>query len=308
MKQLLILTILFIIIPFFIFLFFNNKEYEEYIDTKKSDNIFVRVKIENTKQIKKIPLEDYVIGVVAGEMPVYFPEEALKAQAVAARSYVMKRIEYNKYKNYDVVNTVLHQVYLDDDHLKNVWGEKYYNYRTRIKKSVKSTKGECVFYNDKIADTLFFSTSSGFTENSVEVFGFDVPYLKSVESHWDRDVSPVFYDEKIFTKDFFCKTLEIIDCYTINVNTIETASTGRPLILDINGKQIKSRDIRTALNLRSTNLKITLKDNNIIINTKGFGHGVGMSQYGAKAMAEEGYTYDEILKHYYKNIEIKKIN
>ena len=120
------------------------------------------------------------MGVLAGEMPVYFHDEALKAQAVAARSYVLKRIIQNKNNEYDVVDSVAHQVYLDPEYLKERWKENYITNINKIRNAVFSTKGEFMVYKDKIVDALYFSTSNGFTENSEAVFGFNEPYLRSV--------------------------------------------------------------------------------------------------------------------------------
>lgn len=306
MKQLLLFTILFVVIPFFIVYFFIKEEKEIKIEFK--NNVMVRIKRDNSSNIENVDLEKYVMGVVAGEMPIWFHEEALKAQSVAARSYVMKRIEYSKDKNYDVIDTTSNQVYLDDKHLKNAWGTNYIKNKNKIVKSVTETEGECVYYNDKIADTLFFSTSNGFTENSIEVFGFEAPYLKSVESVWDEEVSPVFNDKKEYTRLNFCNTIKILNCEKITVDILKTTSTGRILSIKINDKEFKGSELVSLLKLRSNDFEISINIDNVVINTKGYGHGVGMSQYGAMAMAKKGYKYDEILNYYYKETTIKKIN
>jgi stage II sporulation protein D len=305
MKQLLSLTILFVVIPFFIFSFFVKSEKE--IDVKFDNNITVRVKRESGT-IDKVDLEKYIIGVLAGEMPIWFDEEALKAQAVAARSYVMKRIEYSKDKDYDVVDTTTNQVYLDDNHLKEAWKEDYVENKNKIIKAVMDTEKECVYYNNKIADTLFFSTSNGFTENSIDVFGFDAPYLKSVESSWDEEVSPVFNDKKEYSRNDFCNVLKILNCEKITIDILNTTKTGRILSIKINDKTFKGSEIVSLLKIRSNDFNIVINGEQITINTKGYGHGVGMSQYGALAMAQKGYKYDEILSYYYKDTTIKKIN
>jgi stage II sporulation protein D len=305
MKQLLSLTILFVVIPFFIFSFFVKSEKE--IDVKFDNNITVRVKRESGT-IDKVDLEKYIIGVLAGEMPIWFDEEALKAQAVAARSYVMKRIEYSKDKDYDVVDTTTNQVYLDDNHLKEAWKEDYVENKNKIIKAVMDTEKECVYYNNKIADTLFFSTSNGFTENSIDVFGFEAPYLRSVESNWDEEVSPVFKDKKEYFRNDFCNILKILNCGKINIDILSTTKTGRILSIKINDKTFKGSNITSLLKLRSNDFDIVINGESVTINTKGYGHGVGMSQYGALAMAQKGYKYDEILRYYYKDTSIKKIN
>ena len=304
MKKILLFSILIIIIPYIIVsIFIQDKEIKfEYVS-----NITVRVKRNEKNVIEVIPLEKYVQGVVAGEMPVSFELEALKAQAVAARSYVMKHMEYNKENDYDVVDTVVNQVYLDEDYLKEAWKDKYVEKINKIKTAIIETKGEYLLYDDKIVDALFFSTSVGKTENCEEIFDTSVPYLKSVESSWDSKTSPVFSETTTFTKkDFYEKLgLEISGKLKIKVNS--TTSTGRIKEIVINGKSFSSTEVRTKLGIKSTYFNISENDKNIVVTTKGYGHGVGMSQYGAEGMAKEGYTYDQILKYYYQGVEIKQI-
>jgi stage II sporulation protein D len=308
MKQVALISMLVLIIPFVVITFFMVEKKEpsnESPNTIKLDSkIIVRVKREASGKIENVSLEEYVVGVVAGEMPVSFHLEALKAQAVAARSYVLKRMEYNKAKEYDVVDSTLNQVYLDNNHLKEAWKNEYSNNIMKIELAVLSTKGEYIEYDGKVADALFFSTSNGFTENSEEIFGFDAPYLRSVKSVWDEETSPVFNDKKSYSLDDFYNILNLPYKNIISINILKKSSTGRILELEINGTKITGTEIVTKLSLRSNDFEITQNNNEVTINTTGFGHGVGMSQYGALGMAEKGYLYDEILKYYYQEIEI----
>jgi stage II sporulation protein D len=298
------LTLLIIIIPVFI-VFITIKETKE---QKKEDGeksrIFVRLKREETGQIEKIELEEYVIGVLAGEMPISFHLEALKAQAVAARSYVLNHIEANRSSEFDVIDTTTNQVYQDDIELRQKWQNKYEENINKLKEAVSNTRYQYLEYNGTIADALFFSTSNGFTENSEEIFSAEVPYLRSVESVWDKNTSPVFNDEKSFSIDEFYNLLGIQKSEELNINVISKSSTGRILKLSINGVQMKGSDVVTKLKIRSNDFEIKKEENIIKIITTGYGHGVGMSQYGALGMANEGYTYQEILKHYYKGVNI----
>lgn len=266
----------------------------------------IRVKRSNEK-IEEVPFEQYIIGVLAGEMPINFDMEALKAQAVASRSYVMKKMAYNKDNDYDVVDTVENQVYLDDNYLKEAWKEKYIENINKLKTAVLETKGEYLEYNNEVVEAFFFSTSSGKTENSKEIFGIESDYLKSVDSNWDSLVSPVFTSNNYFTLNDFCNKLNINCSNKIEINILNTTTTGRTKKIKINNKTYTGDKIRELLKLRSTYFTIKQIGTNIIVTTKGYGHGVGMSQYGALGMAKEGYTYDEILKHYYQGVEIKKI-
>ncbi len=303
MKKVLLITLLVIAVPFLVVsLFVRTDEIKfHYISNK-----VVRVKNVSTNEISKVPFEEYVKGVLAGEMPASFELEALKAQAVAARSYVLVQMKKNKNNDYDVVNTVTNQVYLSDKKLKENWKNEYKTKIKKVKKAVLETEGEYLSYNGEIVEALFFSTSTGKTENSEDVFSSKVPYLRSVSSTWDKS-SPVYEDTAIFDiKDFYQKLgLEYQE--KLEQQTLETTSTGRIKKIKINNTEFTGRDVATKLSLRSNCFTITQNETKIIIKTKGYGHGVGMSQYGALGMAKEGYTYDKILKHYYVGTEIKKI-
>lgn len=302
MKKILFVILLIILIPYLIV---DNLIKDEEIKFNLVTNKVVKIKREKTNTIEEIPFEEYIVGVVAGEMPVSFPDEALKAQAVAARSYVSKHMNSNK--EYDVVDSINDQVYLDESHLKNKWGKDYTKNINKLKRAVLDTKGEVITYNDEIINAFFFSTSNGKTENCEEVFFEKLPYLKSVNSKWDINVSPVYNDEKIMSlKDFYSKLgLQYNDNLQISVK--EYTQTGSIKNIEINNKLFKGTDVRFKLNLRSAYFTIKKVNDNVKITTKGFGHGVGMSQYGAMAMANMGYKYDDILKYYYTNVEIKKI-
>lgn len=300
-KKLLLFSLLIIIIPFIIVsLFISDDE----IKFNYTSNQKVRVFRESTGNIETVPLEKYVYLVVASEMPASFEEEALKAQAVASRTYVMYQINKNKDKDYDVYDSVNSQVYNTEDKLKEKWQDRYIDYSNKIKKVVLDTLGKYIVYNDEIIEAFFFSTSVGYTENSETVFNEKLPYLRSVESSWDKD-SPAFSDERVYSKEEFC-TLLNIDCNSINIEILSKTVTGRIDKLKINNKEFRGVDIRSILGLRSSYFEI-INDNNITIKTKGYGHGVGMSQYGANGMAKLGYSYEDIIKHYYTNVRIKKL-
>lgn len=304
MKKIFLIISLIIFFPYLIVSLFI-KEDEMNIKFIFKEDEKVRVKQLETGNIIEVPLEEYVVGVVAGEMPITFEIEALKAQAVAARSYVLKKIEQNYKNNYDVVDTVLNQVYLDEETLKNKWKDKYQERIQKIKKVVLDTKGEYLTYEGKVIEAFFFSTSSGYTENCEEVFVEALPYLRSVDSHYD-EISPVYETEKIISYNEFCNKLGIKKI-PLNIDITKTTSTGRIKNININGVNFTGNQVTQKLGLKSNYFEIREENNNIVIKTKGFGHGVGMSQYGANGMAKEGYTYKDILNHYYTNIQISKI-
>lgn len=302
MKKLIIVALLVVIIPFlFVKIFVKTDE----IKFKYVTNNIIRVKDEKTGIINEVPFEDYIKGVVAGEMPATFELEALKAQAVASRSYAMYQMTATKDREYDVLNTTANQVYLTDQELKENWKEEYPEKINKIKKAIAETSGEYLTYEGKVINAMFFSTSVGATENSEEVFVSALPYLRSVDSKWD-EASPAYTDTYTFTLEEFYKKLNLQYNQTLTIEVTSKTSTGRTRTLKINGTEINGRDLATKLNLRSNYFDIIQNENNVTITTKGFGHGVGMSQYGANGMAKEGYKYDQILKHYYQNTEIKK--
>ncbi len=305
MKKIFFATLLIILIPYILITVFI-KEPEE-VKFKYMSNMTIRIKRNSTGNIDVVPIEEYIVGVVSGEVPISFEMDALKAQAVAARSYVLKQLEYNKNKDYDVVDTVMNQVYLDSDQLKNRWGNDYESNLNKAKAAVLETKGEYLDCNGSVVEALFFSTSTGYTENSGEIFPTQQPYLKSVASLWDAEVSPVFNDYFHFSLADFYRLLGVEYRNNVYVEVISTTSTGRIKQIKINNKFFSGDQVQYLLGLRSTFFTITQNGNSVDINTKGFGHGVGMSQYGAEGMALNGYKYDEILKYYYQGVEIKKI-
>lgn len=301
-KKILLFSLIIIFIPFIIVNLFIKKDE---ISFNFNSNSIVRVYRSNYDRIDRIPIEEYIVGVVSGEVPVSFDIEALKAQAVASRSYVMFQISKNKNKDFDVYDTVLNQVYLDSSDLEKRWGNDYVSNINKVRKAVIDTSGEYLVYDGKVVEAMFFSTSTGVTENSEEIFSSSVPYLRSVVSTWD-EISPVYTDLKKFNKDEFYSLLNLSFNEKLDINITNTTSTGRIVEIIINGIKFSGKDVVSKLKLRSSYFSITEYADSIVVNTKGYGHGVGMSQYGAQGMALDGYTYDEILKYYYSGVEIKK--
>lgn len=304
MKRLIIVTAVIVSIPFFVvhFLSVPEKSYKE-IELKYLSNILVRVK-RGSGNIEKVPLEEYVVGVVAGEMPVSFELEALKAQSVASRSYVMRRLRNNG--DYDVTDTVSNQVYLDDNELKEKWKDKYSQYISKVRQAVNETSMECLEYNGEIIDAMFFSTSNGYTEDSGTFFSKSLPYLKSVESNWDKEVSSVFQGSKDISLQEFYEKLGLSYSKVLKIEDVNRSNSNRVTSLKINGTLFRGRDVYYKLGLRSSDFSLEQVGSNVVVSTKGYGHGVGMSQYGALGMAKKGYSYQEILAHYYVGTTLVK--
>lgn len=311
MKKILSMSMLIIIIPVVIINFFYSYNIKSIIsgfckNEKKSQEINIRV-LKSNNTVENINLEDYLVGVVSGEVPVYFEEEALKAQAVAARTYALKQKENNRDKEYDVTDTVLSQVYRSEEDLKNQWKENYDKYINKIKNAVSSTKGEYVTYNNDVIYAFFFSTSNGYTEDNKNVFGQDLPYLKSVDSSFDKNETNSFISKKELSLEEFYNKLNLEYNDNLNIEILNRSSSNRVLNLKINGIEFKGRYFQSQLDLRSNDFDINKNGNTIIITTKGFGHGVGMSQYGANALAKQHKNYEEILKYYYQGTELQKL-
>ena len=308
MKKLFVILIFPILLILVSYTLVNSFVREEIIRFKYNQHDEkIKVKRESTGEIKEIYFEDYIVGVLAGEMPVNFELEALKAQAVAARSYALKKMLKNENQEYDVIDTVANQVYQDEEELKKRWGSDYIKNLNKIKSAVLETQGEYIAYNGEVIEAFFFSTSTGKTENSEEVFTSSRPYLKSVDSSWDAKVSPVFQVENdISLNDFYTK-LGLPYQEQLQVEVVKQTSTGRMKQVKINGVEMSANDVYQKLGLKSTYFHIEQVGTNVHIETKGYGHGVGMSQYGAEGMAKEGFSYDEIIKHYYQGVEIKKL-
>ena len=262
-----------------------------------STNVFKSSNLNSEK------LENYVIGVVAAEMPASFSFEALKAQAVAARTFAYNKIS-NNILNYDELVNDKGQAYITVDEMKDKWKDSFANNFDKISKAVLDTKGEIITYNDKPIMSYYFSVSNGKTEESANVFS-NQPYLLSVDSSWD--INSKEYEKNMYmSKEEILKKLGIND-NDLRISNIEHNSSNRIKSININGILYSGIDIRKKLGLRSTDFSFDLEENQVKIKTNGYGHGVGMSQYGANYLANQGKNYKEIIKYYYNGVNIKKL-
>lgn len=273
----------------------NNKKVNE--ESKKE--IAVNVYKDNGETFS-INLEDYVLGVVAAEMPASFNIEALKAQAIIARTYALKSIKNGK----RITDNVSTQAFIDTDGMRSKWGSEYSKYYTKVKTAVKDTEGLYITYNGDIIDAVYHSTSNGYTEDASEVWGYSVPYLKSVPSTWDKDSSP-FQRTIIKSIEEVKKSLNISAIEGIEI--LKRNSSGRVSLVKIGNITYSGVELRKKLSLRSTDFNIEVDNDNMIITTKGYGHGVGLSQYGSNSLANRGYNYEKIIKYYYLGININKL-
>lgn len=276
MKKFLCLILIFVILIFVISLFLPRKEK-------------IKVYFHNENKVKTMDLEKYLQGVLAAEMSEGFHIEALKAQAVAARTYTVSKLNANVHKGgADICTDSSHCQAYSENFSKN----------GKIEKAVKETKGKIATYGGVPIRAVFHSASCGFTENSLDVWGGELPYLKSVKS--DDSLCPQYITTVVFKKD---ELMDLLDIDKLSWE-ISRSKSGRVKEITIGGCTFKGTEIRNKLSLRSTCFNIEEKDENIIFTVKGYGHGVGMSQWGAEAMAREGKDYKKILKHYYQGIKI----
>ena len=279
----------------------SNKVTKTTKKTEKKESIII--KINKNNEIQNIELEEYIIGVVAGEMPASFHEEALKAQAIASRTFAMYKLSKNN-KEYDLETTVDDQVYITESEMKNKWGEEYEFYYKKIKKAVKETENLIMEKDNQIFKSYYFAMSNGQTADSVSVFKENT--IDSVSSPWDNETLNKFIVTTEYNLEEIKTKLKLKN-HIENIEIISRDKTNRVEKILVNNKEYSGIDFRKLLELRSTDFNIEIKNNVCYITTKGYGHGVGMSQYGANGMANENFTYDEILKYYYQDIEIVKI-
>ncbi|WP_100405702.1 stage II sporulation protein D [Bacillus solitudinis] len=279
---------------------------------KPEEDVAIAVYRSQSEQVENIALEKYVMGVVASEMPADFELEALKAQALTARTYIVQHMmnpqDIKLPDEAVVTDTVTHQVYQSEADLKERFGEDYEWKMKKIEEAVLLTMGEVLTYEGEPITAAFFSTSNGYTENSEDYWQNQIPYLRSVESPWDQQ-SPRFTAEKRLTVSEFQEKLGVTLPDDGSVGTIVSRTDGgRVATVQINGTEFTGREIRDTLGLDSSDFQWQLQNQHVVIQTRGWGHGVGMSQYGADGMAKEGKSYKDIVSHYYKGVNIQSVD
>jgi len=259
--------------------------------------------------VEEMELDSYVLGVVLAEMPADFEMDALKAQAIAARTYALKTISNGKKHDCNAVCTESNccqafcsaQEYLlslgDEDDIQ------------KIEKAVKDTEGMVLKYEDSLIDATYFSCSGGKTEEAEAVWGQDVPYLQAVDSPGEEDSEHYIETVSFPLRDFLSRIgLPFEEKATASIDSIQYTSGGGISSAQIGDKVFTGLELRQLLDLRSTAMVISLVGETVTITTKGFGHRVGMSQYGAEAMAVEGYDYQQILAYYYPGTTLERLS
>ncbi len=262
--------------------------------------------------VNSLPLEEYLYGVVPSEMPASWPLEALKTQAVAARTYAIKNAGQFSSDGFDILPTTMSQVY-----------EGAEAETPNSNKAVDETKNKIITYDSKVINAYYSSGAGGMTENGLDAWGNDLPYLKSVEDY-DFDSPKYTWYKHITNEDiqnFVKKEYKVVLGKITNISVLETTKSGRAKTVKIKGTKssidVNPKKMRLALKLNSTLFQVTVAEPGTIIEEKkiivpelflfsgkGFGHGSGMSQYGARFLAKSGKTFDDIIKHYYSGVQI----
>ena len=302
----------------------NKEEHKdnEIIEIQKHDySKYGTIKLlhKENGQIEEISIDEYLYGVVSAEMPAIYEEEALRAQAVAARTYTIYQISNNngKHKNADICDdSTCCQAWISKDNRMKRWSEEEReNNWNKIVKAVNSTAGKIITYNNEAINAFFHSNSGGKTEipSNVWIGGKDFPYLKSVETSGENAYTQYSSEVKISKIDLLEKLKKEYSDIQIDFNEnesikiLEYTQSGRVKTVEFGNTEIAGTKVRSIIGLKSTNFSIKIDGDDVVFLVKGYGHGVGMSQTGADSMAKQGKNHEEILKHFYTGVEITTI-
>lgn len=316
MRQYILLTLFLCLIMIFCPLICMGIKNQVSEDTKAKANINERdetVKVLDSVSSKVIEAtaKDYVLGALAAEMPALYSDEALKAQAVACYTYY-RYIKENLDNSdsavqYDITSSSnTHQGYLSDEEMKEKWGDKYESYHSKLESIVLSVLGECIMYEGEPIYAAYHGVSSGKTNSSESVFGSALPYLKSVTAPGDK-LSPDYDSESTFTTSELAEKLGVKDSEDDIIKKLEKDENWYVTKIIISDKTFTGLELSSILKLKSPNFTAEYKNEKYIFKVKGYGHGVGMSQYSADYMARQGSTYKEIISHFYTGTYIDKI-
>lgn len=271
----------------------------------------VKVMSASSNNITEMPLKEYLIGVVASEINPAYHEEAIKAQIIASHtllSYV-KNHKSDKLGGADISDSsASHQGYLSETDQREKWGDNFEAYHKRIEKCVDEVINMTLQYDGDYINAAFHAISNGKTENCADVWGGNYPYLTSVTSVGDK-LSPAYQSQVTVTEKEFKEKLKKYDIEFKGdankwIEKITNTETGMVKSIQICGTSLKGTELRTAFSLKSSTFTYEYKDEKFIFTVSGYGHGVGMSQYGADYMARQGFSYKEILEHYYRGAKI----
>lgn len=306
-KKQFLLIISLVVIIFAIILFVGIKGC---IRSHFSKDPYINLYLTEEKTVIKMNLETYLIGCVAAEMPANFELEALKAQAVCARTYALcKLIDNHPYpKKANLSDDILScQAYVSVEDFYKRHPQKPEILLSKVKKAVKETEGIVMLYNGQPIDALYHSTCGGRTASAEEVWGNKVPYLISKKCSYCVD-SKHYLSTQTFPFADINQALATKITFNSSIKISQKSSSGRTLEINLGDTKISSLKLRQALKLPSNWVSLKSDARGVTISCRGYGHGVGMCQYGANGLALKGEAYKGILNHYYHNIDIYKIN
>ena len=299
----------------------NNHEVQQTQQEEYDYQKFKTIKLLHslTGQVEELNIDEYLYGVVSSEMPASFELEALKAQAVVARTYTIYQASHNqgKHENADMCDDFnCCQAWISKDERLAKWEpEQAENYWNKIVQAVDSTKGKVVAYNGQAINAFFHANSGGITESSLNIWGgIDYPYLKSVETAGEEGYTQYASEVVLSHQELLSKIQTKYQDCTIDfsqkdwIQIIEHTTSGRVKTIKFGNKEIAGTEARTLLGLKSTNFTFAITDENITFTVTGYGHGVGMSQTGADSLAKKGSNYEAIIKHFYTDVEIIEVN
>ena len=266
-------------------------------------------------QVQEMDLNQYLWGVVAAEMPASFEEEALKAQAVAARTYTLYKLQTggNHGAEADIcTDSTCCQAYISEERARANWGKDADAYEKKVENAVVSTDGEAILYGGVPILAVFHSSSAGLTRAAGQVWLNDLPYLQAVDSPEAGDTIPNYYSRAEFTATEFkekmlavCPEADLSGSVSGWLKNAVTDSAGSVETVEVGGVTVKGAQVRTALGLRSACFEWETQGEKLVFYVTGYGHGVGLSQYGADQMAADGADYKEILTHYYTGVTVE---
>lgn len=301
----------------------QNKESDEKNTIKESTYNYekyntIKLLHKDTNKVEKINLDEYLYGVVSAEMPASFKEEALKSQAVVARTYTIYKIVNNdgKHDDADICDdSTCCQAWISKEDRLDKWKEEEREeYWNKIVNAVNSTGGKIITYEGEPINAFFHSNSGGTTEAPINVWGGSgYPYLQSVSTSGEDAYSQYSSEAEFTKKEFEEKIKELHSDFKIDYNEkdcikIEEYTEGnRVKNVKIGNLELSGVEVRNIFGLRSANFEITIEDDKIKFEVIGYGHGVGMSQTGADSLAKEGKTYEEIITHFYTGVEIENM-
>lgn len=292
----------------------NSNEVSEYNYNKYGT---IKLLHKKTNEIEEVKIDDYLCNVVSAEMPADYELEALKAQAIVARTYTIYKVQNKKHENADICDdSTCCQAWVSKENRLERWEEtKREENWNKIQQCVNETKGKIITYNNQPINAFFHANSGGTTELPVNVWGGSgLPYLQVVQTAGEEGYTQYSSEVDLTQEELINKLKTKYEDIQIDFNNdedvkiIEHTDSNRVKTVKFGNHELSGVETRTLLGLKSTNFEIKKENNQIKFLVKGYGHGVGMSQTGANTMAKQGNNCEEIIKHFYVGIEIKDIN